>query len=50
MEGILDLGFLGVEEKNYREQISFLPIKKKKRNQELTLEEKSATEFIPKRG
>ncbi len=32
MESILDLGFLGVEEKDYPEQISSLPIKKKKRN------------------
>ncbi len=39
MESILDLGFLGVE-KNYSEQISSLPIKKNKRNQDLTIEEK----------
>lgn len=38
VESILDLGFLGVE-KDYPEQISSLPIKKKG-NQDLTLEEK----------
>ncbi len=38
VENIFDLGFLGVE-KDYPEQISSLPIKKK-RNQDLTLEEK----------
>ncbi len=39
VENILDLGFLGVE-KDYSEQKSALPIKKTKRNQYLTLEEK----------
>ncbi len=39
VESILDLGFLGVEEKDYPEQISSLPIKKKK-NQELIPEQK----------
>ncbi len=39
VENVLDLGFLGVE-KDYPEQISSLPIKKKKGDQELTLEEK----------
>ena len=38
VQSILDLGFLGVE-KDYPEQISSLPIKKK-RNQDLTLDEK----------
>ncbi len=38
VENIFYLGFLGVE-KDYPEQISSLPIKKK-RNQELTLDEK----------
>jgi hypothetical protein len=38
VESILDLGFLGVE-KDYPEQISSLPIKKKG-NQDLTIEEK----------
>jgi hypothetical protein len=36
---ILDLGILGTE-KDYPEQISSLPIKKKKGNQDLTIEEK----------
>ncbi len=44
----LDLGFLGVE-KDYPEQISSLPIKKKKRNQELTLEEKEYTRIHSKK-
>jgi hypothetical protein len=35
---ILDLGILGAE-KDYPEQISSLPIKKKKENQDLTMEE-----------
>ena len=39
VESIVDLGFLGVE-KDYPEQISSLPIKKKKGNQDLTIEEK----------
>jgi hypothetical protein len=39
VEIILDLGFLRVE-KDYPEQISSLPIKKKKGNQDLTIEEK----------
>ncbi len=39
VENIFDLVLLGVE-KDYPEQISSLSIKKKKRNQELTLEEK----------
>ena len=39
VENIFDLGFLGVE-KDYPEQISSLPIKKKKWNQDLTIEEK----------
>ncbi len=39
MESILNIGFLGVE-KDYPEQISSLPIKKKKGNQDLTMEEK----------
>ncbi len=41
VESIMDLGFLGVE-KDYQEQISSLPAKKKKRNQqkELNPEEK----------
>ena len=39
VENIFDLGFVGVE-KEYPEQKSALPIKKKKKNQkELTLEE-----------
>ncbi len=37
VDNVLDLGFLGIE-KDYPEQISSLPIKKK-RNQDLTLEE-----------
>ncbi len=40
MESILDLGLLGVKEKDYSEQISSLPIEKKKGNKELILEEK----------
>ncbi len=32
VENILDLGFLGVKEKDYPEQISSLSIKKNKRN------------------
>ncbi len=39
MENGLDLGFLRVE-KDYPEQTSSLPIKNKKGNQELTIEEK----------
>ncbi len=39
VENIFILGFLGIE-KDYLEQISSLPIKKKKKNQELTLDEK----------
>jgi hypothetical protein len=39
VENIFDLGFLGVEKDYPAEQISSLPIKKK-RNQELTLDEK----------
>jgi hypothetical protein len=39
VESIVDLGFLGVE-KDYPEKISSLPIKKKKGNQDLTIEEK----------
>ncbi len=39
VENVLDLGFLGVR-KNHPDQKSALPIKKKKRNQELTLEKK----------
>jgi hypothetical protein len=39
VESIVDLGFLGVE-KDYPEQISSLPIKKKKGNRDLTIEEK----------
>ncbi len=38
VENMFDLGFLGVE-KDYPEQISSLPIKKRKGNQKLTLEE-----------
>ncbi len=34
---ILDLGFLGMKEKDYPEQISLLSIKKKKENQDLIL-------------
>lgn len=37
VESIVDLGFLGVE-KDYPEQISSLPIEKKKGNQDLTIE------------
>ncbi len=39
VENVLDLGFLGVE-KDFPEQRSVLPVKKKKRNNELTLEER----------
>jgi hypothetical protein len=45
---ILDLGILGTE-KDYPEQISSLPIKKKKGNQDLTIEEKNTTEIILRR-
>ncbi len=38
VDNVLDLGFLGIE-KDYPEQKSVIPIKKK-RNQDLTLEEK----------
>ncbi len=38
VENTFDLGFLGVKEKDYPEQRSVLPIKRKK-NQDLTLEE-----------
>jgi hypothetical protein len=40
VENIFDLGFLGVEKDYPAEQISSLPIKKKKGNQDLTIEEK----------
>ncbi len=49
VESILDLGVLGVEEKDYSEQISSLPIKKKKRNQELALEEKECNRIHSKK-
>ncbi len=49
VENVLDLGFLGVE-KDYPEQKSTLPIKKKKRNQkELTSEEKEYNKDHSKR-
>jgi hypothetical protein len=48
VESILDLGFLGVE-KEYPEQISSLPIKKKKGNQDLTIEEKEYNRIHSKR-
>ncbi len=38
VENVLDLGFLGAEEKDYPRQISSLPIKRR-RNQTLTQEE-----------
>ncbi len=39
VESVLDLGFLGME-KDFPEERSALPIKKKKKNHDLTLEEK----------
>jgi hypothetical protein len=48
VENIFDLGFLGVE-KEYPEQISSLPIKKKKGNQDLTIEEKEYNRIHSKR-
>ena len=45
---VFDLGYLGVE-KDYPEQLSSLPNKKKK-DQELSAEEKNATKATLKRG
>ena len=45
---VLDLGYLGVE-KDFPEQLSALPYKKKRNQQELSAEEKDTTRFILKR-
>ena len=44
---VYDLGYLGVET-DFPEQLSALPYKKK-RNSELSQEEKNITKFIPNR-
>jgi hypothetical protein len=49
VENIFDLGFLGVEKDYPAEQKSALPIKKKKRNQKLTLEEKEYNKIHSKK-
>ena len=45
---VVDIGYLGVE-KDFPEQLSALPYKKK-RNYEMSQEEKSTTKSIPRRG
>jgi hypothetical protein len=49
VENIFDLGFLGVGKDYPAEQKSALPIKKKKRNQKLTLEEKEYNKIHSKK-
>ncbi len=46
---VIDLGYLGVE-KDFPEQLSALPHKKKRNQQALSKKKKSITKFIPKRG